>query len=76
VFLIDTNRMASVEEVVIEGHEPRPIHEYYPSLAKERGLATDISWFTRLGNGTAFVYRRDDGVLLEEWKDSLLWYVA
>jgi len=76
VFLIDTKRMQVVEEVELEGHEPRPIGEYYPLLTKERGLGTDISWFTRLGNCVVFVYRRDQGIGLEGWKDSLLWYLV
>lgn len=74
VFILDTERMQIVEEVEIEGHEPRPIGEYYPSLAKERGLGTDITWFTRLGSTVVFVYRRDGGDGLADWKDSLLWY--
>lgn len=72
IFLIDTERMQPVEEVAIEGHEPRPIGEYYPVLANERGLGTDITWFTRLGKAVVFVYRRDRGRSLEGWKDSLL----
>ena len=76
IFLADTDRMTTVEEVALEGHEPRPIAEYYPTLAKERGLGTDISWFTRLGNAVVFVYRRDRGTGLRGWKDSLLWYLV
>src|SRR5262249_37362182 len=43
VFLVDTASMQIEDEIAIEGHEPRPIWEYYPTLAKERGLGTDIS---------------------------------
>ena len=74
IFLIDTERMRIVEEVEVEGHEPRPIGEYYPSLANERGLGTDITWFTRLGSTVVFIYRRDGGKALAGWKDSLLLY--
>jgi hypothetical protein len=74
VFLVDTQRMKVVEEVEVEGHEPRPIGEYYPMLAKERGLGTDISWVTRLGNAVVFIFRRVRGTGLKSWKDSLLWY--
>ena len=42
IFLVETEKMRIEEEVAIDGHEPRPIGEYYPTLAKERGLATDI----------------------------------
>ena len=48
IYLIGTDQMKVVEEVEVEGHEPRPIGVYYPALAGESGLATDISWFTRL----------------------------
>jgi hypothetical protein len=73
IFVVDTVRMMVEEEVAIEGHEPRLIGEYYPTLAKERGLGTDISYFARLGDVIVFVYRRDRGTGLAGWKDSLLW---
>ena len=74
VFLIDTRRMAIVDEVVVEGHEPRPIHEYYPTLKDSDELATDISWFKRVNDSIAFIVRRDPGIGLDGWTDSLLWY--
>jgi WD40 repeat protein len=74
LFLVDTATMQIEEEIAIEGHEPRPIWEYYPTLAKERGLGTDISWFSRVGQVIVFVFRRDRGTELQGWKDSLLWY--
>jgi len=76
IFLVDTERLRIEEEVAIERHEPRPIGEYYPTLAKERGLGTDITWFTRLDDVVVFVYRRDRGTGLKGWKDSLLWYLV
>jgi len=76
IFLLETDRMRTVEEVELEGHEPRPIGKYYPSLAKERGLGTDITRFTRLGNSVVFIYRRDLGTGLEGWRDTLLWYLV
>ncbi len=76
LFLVDTDRIRVVEEVELEGHEAPPIGEYYPSLSKERGLGTDISWFTSLGKAVVFVYRRDWGTGLKGWKDSLLWYLV
>ncbi len=60
-------------EVFLEGHEPRPIGEYYPSLAMEKGLGTDISYFLRLGSIICFVYRRDREKGVAGWKDTLLW---
>lgn len=73
IFVVDTVQMRVEEEVAIEGHEPRPIGEYYPTLAKETGLGTDISHFARLGDVIIFVYRRDRRTGLAGWKDSLLW---
>jgi hypothetical protein len=73
IFVVDTARMEVEAEVSLEGHEPRPVGEYYPSLAKEQGLATDISYFTRLGDVIFFVYRRDRGKGLAGWKDGLLY---
>jgi WD40 repeat protein len=74
IFLVETEKLRIEEEVAIEGHEPRPIGEYYSTLAKERGLGTDITWFTGLGSVIIFVFRRDRGKGLNGWKDSLLWY--
>lgn len=65
--------MKVVAEVSLESHEPRPIGEYYPRLAKEKGLGTDITYFTRLGDVIFFVYRRDRETDLAGWKDTLLW---
>ena len=73
IFVVDTFQMKVEAEVALEGHEPRPIGEYYPSLAKEKGLGTDIGYFLRLGDVIIFVYRRDRGTGLDGWKDSLLW---
>jgi hypothetical protein len=71
IFLIDTRRMAIEDEILLEGHEPRPVGEYYPGLAKEAGLATDIAWFTRVGDTILFAYPRERS---EPAKDSLVWY--
>jgi hypothetical protein len=73
IFAVDTARMKVEAEVFLEGHEPRPIGEYYPTLAKESGLGTDISYFARLGDVIFFVYRRDRTTGLAGWRDSLLW---
>lgn len=73
IFLVDTTKMRIEEEIALEGHEPRPIGEYYPSLSNEQGLGTDISWFTKIGNVIVFIYRRDRGTGLKGWRDSLLW---
>jgi hypothetical protein len=74
IFSVDTDRMTIEDEVALEDHEPRPIGDYYPTLAKEKGLPTDISWFTKLGDVIVFIYRRDRGKGLTGWKDTLLFY--
>jgi hypothetical protein len=76
IFLVDTATMRIEDEIAIEGHEPRSIWEYYPTLAMEGGLGTDVTWFTRLGDVIVFVFRRDRGTGLKGWKDSLLWYLV
>jgi hypothetical protein len=74
IFLVDVERMAVEDEVAVEGHEPRPIGEYYPNLADEKGLATDIAWFERVGEGVLFGYSREErGWLKRRRKDRVLW---
>ena len=72
VFLLDLERMEVEEEATIAGHETRPIGEYHPELATERGLGTDISWLARFGDVVVFVCSRERGMPLDRWKDSLL----
>jgi hypothetical protein len=73
-FLVDVQQMAVVDEIAIEGHGPRPIGDYFPTLAMGRGSATDISGFDRLGNVVVFIYRREGRTILRNWKDSLLFH--
>ena len=65
-----------VDVPLVEGHEPGPIGRYFPTLAHEGGVATDISHFRRVGGSVVFVCRRDRGVGAGGWKDSLLWCPA
>ncbi|WP_254510988.1 hypothetical protein [Anatilimnocola floriformis] len=76
VYAVDTEGMKIEQEVAIAGHEPRLVGDYFPELAKETGVATDISHFGQLGDLIVFVYRRDKESGLENWKDSLLWFRA
>ena len=73
IFAVDALRMEIEDEVSLEGHEPKPIGVYYPRLAHEPGLGTDISYFERLGDAIFFVCRRGHLPGSKEWKDSLLW---
>lgn len=47
--MVDTWSMRVVDELAIEGHELRPIEEYYPQLIGNRSLCTDISSIKRVG---------------------------
>ena len=57
--VLDTPTMRVVNELIIEGHEPRPLDEYYPRLAGDRELCTDISDFWRLGDYLIFFHADD-----------------
>ena len=54
IAVLDTPTMRVVNELTIEGHEPRPAEEYYPNLAGDRNLCTDIGDVTRLGDYLIF----------------------
>jgi hypothetical protein len=56
IALLDTQTMRVVDEVTIEGHEPRPVEEYHPNLAGDRALCTDIATFERLGDYLIFFH--------------------
>jgi hypothetical protein len=68
--------MRVVDELAIENHEPRPIEEYYPRLAGDKSLCSDMSYFKRVGDYLIVVHplhRYPDGrVKSEEWRDGLL----
>lgn len=72
VFSLDTTSLSIEDEVAIEGHEPRPVGEYWPSLDHESGFATDIRWFTKAGGAIVFVYEREWATGARGEKDSLL----
>ena len=74
--VVDTRSMRVVEELAIEGHEPRPIEEYHPRLVGDGSLCTDIAYIKRVGDHLIVVHplhRYPDGrVKSEEWRDGLL----
>jgi hypothetical protein len=72
LFVIDLNTMSVIHEVEVAGHEPRSCDAIYPALAEETGLCSDISYFRSFGDSLLMIFRRDGGVALEGWKDSLL----
>jgi hypothetical protein len=43
--LVDLNNMVITDEVILRGHEPRPMPELYPSLGEGRGVCSDLAYF-------------------------------
>lgn len=72
-FAIALSNMAVTAEVVLEGHEPRPIKHYFPSRTDEKGICTDILFSQPIGENIVSVFRRNWGKSLDGWKDTLLW---
>ncbi len=54
IAVLDTPTMRVVNELTIEGHEPRPVEEYHPTLTGNGELCTDIASFARLGDYLIF----------------------
>jgi hypothetical protein len=71
-YALDVDTMRVIDEVVIKGHEPRPIEDLYPALVGSKQLATDILFFECVGHDVMFVHRSDKGADLKGWKDSLV----
>ena len=72
IFRVDLKRMKVAGEILIAGHEPRPTKYYYPGLKEDESLCTDLIFFDRCGDVIVFVYRRDGGIGLDVWQDTLL----
>jgi len=80
IAVVDTRSMRAVGELAIEGHEPRPTEEYYPRLAGDRSLRTDISYIERVGDYLIVVHPlhrpREPGpdgrLKFEVWRDGML----
>jgi hypothetical protein len=71
VFLLDVGAMEVTDEVEVQGHGPKRAEEYYPTLAGDSQLCTDLAQFERLGETVVFSHRRDGGYGLGGWKDTL-----
>jgi hypothetical protein len=59
IAVLDTPTMRVVNELIIEGHEPRPAEEYHPNLAGDKNLCTDIGDVMRLGDYLIFGHAAD-----------------
>lgn len=74
IFMLDAETMHVTEELIVAGHEPRPVRELYPELADDKNLCTDISYFRRLGKQVVIVVPRERDMNRRVWKDRLLWF--
>lgn len=72
LFVLDVDEMMVLHEFEVAGHELRPCNEVYPALAGETHLVSDISYFRSFGDTLLMVFRRDGGIGLKGWEDSLL----
>jgi hypothetical protein len=72
IAVVDTRSMRAVDEIAIEGHEPRPTEEYYPRLVGDRALCTDISEIARVGDYLIVRHSRPLEPGLEARRDGIL----
>ena len=72
LFRIDLRLMKVADEIIVQGHEPRPVEEYHPSLVGDKTLSTDIAYVARFGEIVVFGYHRKHGAALEQTKDTLM----
>jgi hypothetical protein len=71
LFRVDLRAMKLRAELVIRGHEPKPVPFYYPGLDDDGTLCTDISHFTRIGETLVLAHSREDGTDTEKRPDTL-----
>ena len=72
LFRIDLRVMKITDEIIVQGHEPRPVEEYYPSLVGEKTLCTDIASVARFGEIVVLGYHRQIGLEPKQRKDTLM----
>jgi hypothetical protein len=78
IAVVDTRSMRVVDELTIEGHEPRPKEEYYPHLVGDTALCTDISHIARVGDYLVVRHplHRPLEPGLAEWRDGVLCFLV
>ncbi len=72
LYVVDVETMTIDEEISIQGHEPRPISEIYPSLKGDRGLYSDCWLFLPLPNDRFLSIHQERSVPPDESNDHLL----
>jgi hypothetical protein len=60
IMLLELDSMRVVSEIAVEGHEPRPMNEYFPEMGDFRELATDISSIHRVNDWLYCVHKSED----------------
>jgi len=55
--ILDTEVMEIVADFIVEGHEPKPISYYYPTLKDEEGKITDLAQFFQVSHTLLASYR-------------------
>ena len=75
LFLVDLQAGRIAEEVIVEGHEPRPARELYRNLQRDTGLCSDLCTFARLLNGDIMSVHCELPVeSLSLWRDQLIFW--
>jgi hypothetical protein len=63
IMLLELDSMKVVSEIAIEGHEPRPMNEYFPEMGDFRELATDITSTHRVNDWLYCVHKSENAAL-------------
>jgi len=72
LFLIESRQMQIVEEIIIRGHELRPIRELYPNLQRDLAPCSDLSTFMPPSGGFLSVHQELPSKSIADWRDQLL----
>lgn len=71
--LVDLTERVILDDVVIVGHEPRPLSELYRTLS-DNSLGTDLSFFQPIDQHTFLsIHRRRLGEVTDERSEILVW---
>lgn len=75
--MLDLRRAVITEEVVVAGHEPRPVPELYPTLATETGLCSDLTFAVSVGGDHFLSIHRRLPAKTDEWQDEVVsWHIG
>ncbi len=73
--IVDLDSMRVIDEVILQGHEPRPLNEIFAEITGDRSIYGNVSYFKRAGkNRIVSLHRRDEGTqdTLLLWGGNLL----